>query len=66
MQKGFELYLAVRIKGILYIKDQCINENARVEVSNTIKNEEFKVEYSGYLVANGAIFRNISYSFIPS
>ncbi len=58
MWKGIELYSSVSGKGILYIKDECIIENARVGVSNTTENEELKVEYSGYLVATGAIFRN--------
>ena len=58
MWKGVEIYSTTTANGVLNIKSMCVIEHARIGVSNESTNYKIKVNYTGYVEATGAIFRN--------
>jgi hypothetical protein len=58
MWNGIKVYSTTSANGKLVVNQNCVIEHARIGVSNEPTSPSAKVNYTGYVVATGAIFRN--------
>ncbi len=58
MWNGIKIYSTLSANGKVVINPECVIEHARIGVSNESTNYKTKVNYTGYVEATGAIFRN--------